>query len=125
MSGEADFRIVVEEEVPSQIVIEDGEMQVLVEEESFTVIDVAEQGPEGPQGQPGIQGPKGEDGGHYFHPQGEPSDTWVINHNLGFKPNVTVLDSGGTEVEGSVVYPDDNTVIITFSSAFSGQATLS
>lgn len=125
MSGEEDFRIVIEEEVPSQVVFEDGEMQVVVEEDAFTIIDVAEQGPEGPQGNPGPPGPRGEDGGHYLHPQAEPSAQWIIPHNLGFKPNVTVLDSAGTEVEGSVSYPDDNTVIITFSSAFSGQATLS
>jgi len=44
---------------------------------------------------------------------------------LGFIPNITVVDSGGTVVEGSYNYPNANTVVLTFSSAFSGKAYLS
>ncbi len=54
-----------------------------------------------------------------------PSDTWVITHNLAFQPNVTVVDSGGTTVEGSISYDTVNQITLTFSAAFSGFAYLS
>ena len=40
----------------------------------------------------------------YTHNQSSTSDTWVINHNLNRFPSVTVIDSGGTIVQGTVVY---------------------
>lgn len=61
----------------------------------------------------------------YVHNQGVTSATWTINHNLGFYPNITVQDSTGTIVEGELNYTNRNTVIATFSSAFSGKAYLS
>lgn len=61
---------------------------------------------------------------NYHHTQGVPSATWVIVHNLGKRPVVTVLDSGGTEVEGDVVYDSLNQLTITFSAGFSGDAYL-
>jgi hypothetical protein len=51
----------------------------------------------------------------YYHTQGTSSAVWVITHNLGWYPNVTVQDSGGSIVEGE----------ITFTGAFSGKAYLS
>lgn len=61
----------------------------------------------------------------YHHRQNTTSDTWVINHNLGFYPNVTVADSGGTIVEGEIAYTNRNSLTATFSAAFSGNAYLS
>jgi hypothetical protein len=63
-------------------------------------------------------------GGSYTHVQSTPSVTWVIDHGLGFNPNVTVIDSSGRQVEGDVAYSLDQ-VIVTFSAAFSGKAYLS
>ena len=54
--------------------------------------------------------------------QTSPADTWVISHGLSFFPNVTVADSTGREVVGDVSYPDPDTVVLTFSAAFSGEA---
>ena len=34
--------------------------------------------------------------------QGAASNSWAITHNLGFYPNVTVVDSGGSIVEGEI-----------------------
>lgn len=90
-------------------------------------------GPIGPQGIQGIQGiqgptgPQGEPSGpvYYSHTQYSASDTWTITHNLGYYPNVTVMDSAGTIVEGSIGYPNVNTVVLTFSAAFAGNAHLS
>ena len=50
--------------------------------------------------------------------------TWNINHNLGFFPSVSVVDSVGNFVTGDVSYIDDNNITITFKSAFKGKAYL-
>jgi len=61
----------------------------------------------------------------YVHDQPSPASTWTISHGLGFTPNVTVVDSAGTVVEGSYNYPNSNTVVATFNGSFSGKAYLS
>ena len=50
--------------------------------------------------------------------------TWTITHNLDKYPSVTVVDSGGTKVQGDVTYNSANQLTITFSSSFSGTAYL-
>lgn len=104
-------------------------------------------GAQGTQGTTGLQGPEGIGGAavdntddvpegttnkyftiarvSYEHIQGSVSNTWVINHNLGFKPNLTVVDSAGTIYEGEITYTNTNSLTVTFSSAFSGIAYLS
>ena len=107
------------------------EVDVVVGETPIQVVEVGtlvSQGPPGPIGPPGPQGPPGigeSTGAGYAHVQGAVSDTWVITHNLGFYPNVTVIDSGGSEVEGDIVYQGLNVLTLTFSAAFSGVAYLS
>lgn len=61
----------------------------------------------------------------YIHTQAIPSATWTVTHNLGFMPNITVVDSFERVVEGSYVYTNENTVTLTFDGAFSGKAYLS
>lgn len=61
----------------------------------------------------------------YIHNQNVAALEWTINHGLGFIPNITVVDSGGSVVEGSYTYPNSNTVILNFSVEFSGKAYLS
>jgi hypothetical protein len=56
--------------------------------------------------------------------QPTPAATWSIAHNLGKNPSVSVVDSAGTLVHGEVDYINDNSLIITFSAAFSGKAYL-
>lgn len=58
----------------------------------------------------------------YLHTQAVPSDTWTITHNLGKRPSIVVVDSGGSECEGDVSYTTDNQLTITFSAGFSGVA---
>ena len=61
----------------------------------------------------------------YEHIQDEVNKDWVITHNLGFKPNVTVIDSAGTIYEGEIAYTNTTTLTVSFSAAFSGKAFLS
>lgn len=60
----------------------------------------------------------------YTHSQASASSTWVITHNLGCRPAVTIVDSGGNVQIGEVLYNSDNQVTVTFSAAFSGYAYL-
>lgn len=61
----------------------------------------------------------------YTHIQSVSSNTWVINHNLDFFPNVTVADSSGAICEGEIDYSNNNSLTIIFTGAFSGKAYLS
>lgn len=60
----------------------------------------------------------------YTHDQIQSSDEWMIRHNLGRKPSVSVADSAGSVVYGDVQYLDDNSLIIRFSAPFGGVAYL-
>jgi hypothetical protein len=100
--------------------------------ETTAVVDAIElamgpQGPPGNDGAPGEPGQPGPPGAGSFHTHNQVgvSDTWVIVHNLGYHPNVTTVDSGGTEVIGDVTYDSISQVTVRFSSAFSGKAHLS
>jgi hypothetical protein len=64
----------------------------------------------------------------FKHVQSSASATWTITHNLGKKPiNDVVLNVNGAQTvinPTSVIHTDDNTLVITFSSAQTGEANL-
>lgn len=64
-------------------------------------------------------------GGTYTHIQDVASDTWTINHNLEYYPNIEIVDSAGTAVIGNYQYVNVNTIVATFASPFAGKAYLS
>ena len=68
--------------------------------------------------------PQGPAGGQifYVHTQAVASAVWTINHNLNGEPTAVVLDSAGTQCEGTFSYPSKNQMVITFTSAFTGTA---
>jgi hypothetical protein len=88
-------------------------------------IVVTAPGPQGPSGLAGVQNDAIPELVAYTHTQSSTSDTWTIAHNLNFYPNVSVFDSAGTMVEGSVTHTDDTQLTITFSATISGKAYLS
>ena len=98
-----------------------------------TVLVDSQHGPTGPIGATGAQGVQGVQGltgpapasTNYQHSQGVSTDTWVVAHNLGFKPNVSIFDSAGTNVIGDISHVDYNTLRLTFQFAFGGYAVLS
>lgn len=61
----------------------------------------------------------------YHHSQGASSTEWLIQHGLGFYPNVTTMDSGGSIVEGELEHLTKYTLRVTFSAPISGDAYLS
>ena len=60
----------------------------------------------------------------HTHTQGQASSTWVINHTLGGKPQVTIVDSADTVVVSDVTYNSNTQLTVSFSNAFSGYAYL-
>lgn len=61
----------------------------------------------------------------YHHVQGISAAVWEIQHGLGFFPNVTTMDSGGSMVEGELEHLSKYSLRVTFSALISGDAYLS
>lgn len=102
----------------SKIVVSDSSFGVLVEENPF-VISLGTSGPQGPEGQVSVGDLS------YVYIQNSAQSTWTIVHGLQFIPNITVVDSAGTVVEGDYSYPNENTIVATFIGSFAGKAYLS
>ena len=47
--------------------------------------------------------------------------SWLVNHNLGYEPNVQILSVGGSEIEAELVHTSVNQCVVYFSSAQSGR----
>jgi hypothetical protein len=88
-------------------------------------IIVSAPGPQGPAGTNGVASSEVVALVSYTHNQGAAASTWTIVHNLNFFPNVTVFDSGNSQIEGNVTHINETTLTITFSSSLSGKAHLS
>ena len=61
---------------------------------------------------------------NYVHDQQVASASWVIVHNMGKKPSVSIVDTADDEVIAKVTYNSNNQVTLTFSSPISGKAYL-
>jgi hypothetical protein len=62
--------------------------------------------------------------GTFVFLQSEAVTQWVVKHDLGKFPSITIVDSqpNPQTVMGNITYNDLNTCTITFGSPFSGQA---
>ncbi len=98
-----------------------SESKIIINDTNVSVY-LGESGPQGPQG---ISGEVQFSDLSYVYTQAVASSTWTITHGLQFVPNITVIDSSGSVVEGDYNYPDENTVVATFSGGFTGKAYLS
>ena len=57
--------------------------------------------------------------------QGLAADTWIIEHNLNKHPSIAVVDSSGKiQMPDEIEYTNENTITVTFLSAFAGKAYL-
>ncbi len=61
---------------------------------------------------------------NYVHDQQTASSSWVVVHNMGKKPSVSIVDTADDEVIGKVTYNSNNQLTITFSAPTSGKAYL-
>jgi len=98
--------------VPNNVVIvEDTPNQVIVNQDSPNQVVVR-------------VGGGNENTRRHVHTQASPSSVWTINHTLGGKPSVMVVDSADTVVIGEVSYVSNTQITVTFSAPFSGFAYL-
>jgi hypothetical protein len=88
------------------------------------VVEVSESLVTVTEGQSGPQGVPGEGDKHFEYDQSTPAQVWEIEHNLGKKPSVTIVDSGGTEWQVEVEHLSENACVARFVHAFSGKAYL-
>lgn len=81
------------------------------------------QGPKGDKGDTGATGPQGPAGSltnfnislvSYTYEQQTPAKIWNITHNLGFRPNVMVMDYGQNDIECDIEYVSVNALTLTF-----------
>lgn len=63
-------------------------------------------------------------GASYVHSQTSAAATWIINHNLGFKPSVELFNAGYQEIDADIVHTSDNQVRVTLTVAITGFARL-
>lgn len=97
---------------------------IVTEQPLPDVIEVVTAGPIGPRGPIGPEGPQGPFAPIFEQHFADPSMVWVINHDLGVIPVVTLYDENHEEIVGDVMTPDRNTVIVTFEVPFAGTARL-
>jgi hypothetical protein len=86
---------------------------VEVVETPVPVFAVASQGPPGPPGMPGR--------GLGFEADFAAAAEWVVNHNLGFRPLVSVLTPGGAEMDAEVLHTSLNQCRVYFSAPAAGR----
>ena len=60
--------------------------------------------------------------GYYRHDQAMPSLTWVVNHNLGYRPAVHIQDAVGNVLYGTITHLSETTLTITFNMTLTGSA---
>lgn len=60
----------------------------------------------------------------FRHIQSSNSTSWVVTHNLGYRPSVTIIDIDGDVVNGDIVYNTLNQLTLNFSTAIKGEAYL-
>lgn len=110
-----------------EVIIELTETVVTIDQtiQSVAIESVGAQGPVGPQGVSGSDGSPGAPGGSRFSfTQASPSSTWVINHNLGYNPHVTVIVNG-VGVGADISFNTVNQVSVIFGAPQTGSAELS
>lgn len=64
----------------------------------------------------------GGSGGSFLHTQNAASTEWIINHNLGYRPNLEVRNSGSQVVEAEIAHLSTNQARVYFVSAQTGEA---
>jgi hypothetical protein len=92
--------------------------RIIVKETETNIIRLITPGPQGPQG------PAGDAASSYTHTQSTPSATWTMPHNLGFRPSVELLNTGGQEFEGDILHLSENVCVATFNQPIAGLARL-
>jgi hypothetical protein len=104
--------VIVEQKVTKVTVSSTGQ-QILVKSPIVKIVTMGILGPPGPAGPAGSV--------NAFEQTFSSAINWVVNHNLGRRPLVTILSTGDVEVEAHVVHTNLNQFIVYFASATAGK----
>ncbi len=116
--------VIILDDIPNLVnVTQEGVNQVNVHEDTPNTVVVNQDAPNNVSVRLAAMGGNAR---RHVHTQQAASSTWVINHTLGGKPSVTVVDSAQTNVTGEVQYTGstDSQVTVFFTTPFSGYAYL-
>lgn len=69
-------------------------------------------------------GGSGGSGASFTFTQSTPLATWTINHNLGFIPDVILVDGSGQELYAEIRHPSTNQCVVYHSAPYVGTAYL-
>ena len=114
--------VLVISEVEESVTVSVENVASTVTVETQTVVAEGTMGPPGRKGDQGDKGDPGLSGASLIHEQSVADTVWVIRHDLGRYPSITVVDSSGEEVEGGIKYDSSNQITLTFSAPFGGYA---
>lgn len=113
MSDRIAVEVIEAPPVSVEVIEEGGVLVVEVDRPSAVeVVEVIHPGPQGPAG------------AFYLYTQATPATTWIINHNLGYRPAVELLDAGSQEIDGEIAHPSANQTVVTLNPATAGIARL-
>lgn len=116
--------VIIFDDIPNLVnVTQDGITLVNVHEDTPNAVTVNQESPNNVNIRIAAMGGVAR---RHVHNQQSAASTWVINHTLGGKPSVTVVDSAQTNVTGEVQYTGstDSQVTVFFTAPFSGYAYL-
>ena len=61
---------------------------------------------------PYLKGDPGDAAAQFIHTQSVPSNTWIVNHNKGYRPLATVYSVGWVEIEAAVTHVSENQLTV-------------
>lgn len=110
-----------------EVTVTDQTASVAVQESQVVVLEVspALQGLPGPKGDKGDKGDTGASGNaaaQYEHQQLIASAMWTVNHNLGLRPQISVLSLGGATMWAEVIHASPNQALVYFDEPQAGLA---
>lgn len=94
--------IEIEQEIGSVLVLEHEE--IVIEEVGIDILEISESGAAGPPGPDGTV--------NDFEQTFSESMEWIVNHNLGRNPSVTLTNSGGAVIAGNIVNSSINQLTV-------------
>lgn len=122
MSNNVPNNVIVEEAAANNVnVYQDAANNVIVNEDTASKVVVNQDAPN--QVVVRLATTAGSTRRHVYT-QASPSALWTINHSLGGRPSITVVDTAGTVVIGEVTYISNSQITVTFTAAFAGYAYL-
>lgn len=104
--------------------VRDSSAFIVVDEPGVRTLGIVTAGPIGPTGPMGPQGLVGPFAPIFEQHFANAQQTWLINHDLGVFPVVTLYDENHEEITGDVITPDKYTVIVSFELPMAGTARL-